>query len=443
MTNQPPDWLHFWLWLRLLSRLCLPLVLLCPCLAIALSGCAGHCEAVSPPDGKTDLLAAGGLVYMVASGADALYLYALRAKDGAIQWKFPAGGESYLAIDAGIVYLDLDGTFYGLRASDGHILWRHASTYPGIASVGNASFYLYQHQSGTLIALSGSDGTQRWSARIPALITTDKEGVPEYGYGHMEMIDGVLYLVSSQGVISALREESGTLLWQNSAPTAPLPSSNPFGSAPLSLSHGILYVFTDQLYALRASDGKLLWHASPATLQNFAVDPDKGMVYVVDKTTLEALRASDGKLLWQTQQTFGPDLELFNGVLYNGRLQLSRQHDFIGQVYALRASDGHVLWHYRSSQTDYSLLSLIPSGTLVYLFQRDPTSMTLAALQTNDGKVLWQHSTQAVNVILADGSLYASYSGYAATSCYSARDTFLDKIQAGTGTRLWYFQVAA
>jgi outer membrane protein assembly factor BamB len=351
--------MHHQPWLRLPSCLCLLLVLLCPCLAGALSGCAPPCEASAPSSGESDLLATGGLIFMEALGAGTLYLYALRANTGAVQWKFPAAGVASLAVDAGIVYLDIDGIFYGLRASDGHTLWHHAIMYPDVTYEGGAALYIYQHQSSTLIALNGSDGTQRWSARIPALITIDKkEGIPEYGYEHMQSIDGVLYLVSYQGVTSALREDSGTLLWQ-------------------------------------------------------------------------------------TQHTFGPDLELFNGVLYNGRLHLPRQYDFEDQVYALSASDGRVLWHYQTSQFEVSLLSLMPSGLLDLLFQRDPNSKLLVALQAKDGKVLWQHSTQAANVILADGSLYASYSGHAGTSCYAARDSQLEKFQADTGTRLWLFQLAA
>ena len=167
------------------------------------------------------------------------------------------------------------------------------------------------------------------------------------------------------------------------------------------------------------------------------------MIYFVHETTLEALRASDGKLLWQTQHTFGPDLELLHGVLYNGRLHVAGQRAFDGLVYALSASDGRVLWHYQTHLVEDSLLSLMPSGPLDLLFQRDPNSKLLVALRAKDGKVLWQHSTQAANVILADGSLYASYSGHAGTSCYAARDSQLEKVQPDTGTRLWRFQLAA
>jgi outer membrane protein assembly factor BamB len=110
-----------------------------------------------------------------------------------------------------------------------------------------------------------------------------------------------------------------------------------------------------------------------------------------------------------------------------------RQPDFDGLVYALSASDGRVLWHYQTHLVADSLLSLMPFGLLDLLFQRDPNSKLLVALQAKDGKVLWQHSTQAANVILADGSLYASYSGHEGTSCYAARDSQVEKFQAEKG----------
>src|SRR5260370_21686279 len=101
-------------WLRLPSCFCLILVLLCPCLASALSGCAPPCEASAPSSGASDLLATGGLIYMDAPSAGILYLYALRANTGAVQWKFPPAWTAALSVDAGTGSLHIDGIFYVL-----------------------------------------------------------------------------------------------------------------------------------------------------------------------------------------------------------------------------------------------------------------------------------------------------------------------------------------
>src|SRR5262249_16045169 len=86
-------------------------------------------------------------------------------------------------------------------------------------------------------------------------------------------------------------------------------ASGPLAFATVLYTSGRVYLFspgasqfgTPSLYALRASDGKELWHAQgvlqASDADHLYLNPDQHNVYV-----LEALRPSDGKVLWQSRQ---------------------------------------------------------------------------------------------------------------------------------------------
>jgi len=103
--------------------------------------------------------------------------------------------------------------------------------------------------------------------------------------------NGVFYL----GTIHALRADNGTQLW----------SRNNFSLQ--LIDSGILYGFavdsngsiTNDLNALRSSDGTTLWHIQIGS-QYGKVAASHMVVYVMTDTTLYALRAKDRSVLWQT-----------------------------------------------------------------------------------------------------------------------------------------------
>src|SRR5947209_258249 len=100
--------------------------------------------------------------------------------------------------------------------------------------------------------------------------------------------DGVAYVGSQEGPTYALRASDGSLLWRSQA----------VGQV-VGTDDGIVYVSStlDMLYALRARDGSLLWrHAAFFHAVNCK---GGGIVYVGLKDgTVDALRARDGSLLW-------------------------------------------------------------------------------------------------------------------------------------------------
>jgi outer membrane protein assembly factor BamB len=107
--------------------------------------------------------------------------------------------------------------------------------------------------------------------------------------------NGVLYIDTSANAIHALRADNGTQLWNRNNFSLQL------------IDNDILYSFavdsngsiTNDLYALRSSDGTTVWHIQIGS-PNGKVAASHMTLYVITDTMLYALRANDRSILWQT-----------------------------------------------------------------------------------------------------------------------------------------------
>lgn len=135
------------------------------------------------------------------------------------------------------------------------------------------------------------------------------------------------------------------------------------------------------LYALRASDGAVVW-THPTGDQVFdAPTVMDGIVYASEFTDgLMALRASDGKLLWSRKGlNASGSLAVANGVIYVAAFD---QH-----AYALSASDGSQLWQTGEGEVGPSDGGLTVSDGVVYVVDTG-----VVALHASDGTRKWRRS---------------------------------------------------
>src|SRR5256714_2070422 len=146
--------------------------------------------------------------------------------------------------------------------------------------------------------------------------------------------DGVAFVGSQEGTTYALRASNGSLLWrsQTAGQVVGTDDGNVYVSSPL-----------DMLYALRASDGSLLWRHAAFF---HAVNCQGGGVVSVglQDGTVDVLRARDGSLLWSYKTSFSPFLL---PVVVEGVAYIAPQD---GGIEAVRASDGSLLWHSQAGQ---------------------------------------------------------------------------------------------
>jgi len=383
---------------------------------------------------------AGGVVYVTAS-ADitaptdvTATLYALRASDGTQLWHYTSNGlAGAVVIDGGtsigpaiyapvvangVVYVGVHGDkVLALRAGDGTLLWQFSDHLIGLRSPQLVDGVVYvaaanDMQQGNVYALRASDGRLLWHYKTDAFLN------------ETTVIDAAAYVTSQDGMLIALRTSDGHQLWQRT-----LGGGN-IGMLleQVQALNGVLYVAATKMSAPSASIsspglpsqalvmGSLLWGSSQAVPAAQTLPHKEGV------STLYALRASDGVILWHFTMNNGKNgfagwLAVEQGVIYASVVDASAPDTSTGHIYALQSTTGSVLWHYDDNATS-------PAGTalangVIYTSAYSQDSNVVYALRARDGSLLWRRAMgqpaynapvldeTKVYVGTADGSVYA------------------------------------
>ncbi len=142
-------------------------------------------------------------------------LYAIRAEDGMVLWRFETLGvvqcEPLYDPEEDVVYFGSnDGALYKVRAGDGALLFRFATN----AEVARQPVLLDDtvfvvNANDTVLALDRATGRRRWSQhRTPAL------GMEVAGYAGPLVWRGIVYAGFSDGTVTAYDARDGTERWQ-------------------------------------------------------------------------------------------------------------------------------------------------------------------------------------------------------------------------------------
>lgn len=379
-------------------------------------------------------LVVNGVVYVDSADKS---VYALRASDGSLLWRYTtAGGFDGYPLAApvmvnGVVYTSTqDGVVYALRASDGSLLWHYKT--------GGSIYETLEVVDGVVYAFSDIGGLDAFNGRLYALRASDGSQLWHMTYGQIYdppiIVNGVAYFVayvsnSDKGTLYALRASDGSLLWRYTSPAGSLGSTlGSLGS--LLVIHGVVYAIVIEPKPKTASTGQggfLLQMYTDIVLTNLkkpAKGPDKGEGGIA---SVYALRASDGTVLWHYKlDNGGMDsgitwLTAADGVTYLG----ATFGPEMNYIYAFRSSDGALLWR---SAVDYGLPS---NGSIVngvaYLYADD----FIYALRTSDGVLLWHYiiyeSFLGTPILVGDSLYIGSSSG------------FIYALRASNGALLWRY----
>jgi len=237
------------------------------------------------------------------------------------------------------VYWSQGGMLLALRASDGQVHWQAG----GPAAPALADGVLYSTAAmganAAAYALAAADGATRWHATLPGCFKSVGSGWPPLLAG------GLLYVAVSghdcapNGWVYALRASDGSILWRTPFERVVLSTLALTGDALLVASS--TYPASDEqdfLTALRPTDGARLWRVR-LSFSPYYLAAEDGIVVVSGYSsgdTFEARRASDGQRLWITpanRYDIAPPA-IANGVVYVGGRD--------GYLYALRLNDGAV-----------------------------------------------------------------------------------------------------
>lgn len=249
---------------------------------------------------------------------------------------------SYLAGAVGLAHgYVLLGTTQGeviaLDAADGTEVWRAEVGSEVLAPpVGGRSAVFVRTIDGRLLALERSDGSIRWSFdnQVPVL-TLRGTSTPVYN-------DGVVYAGFANGMVAAVRAESGEPVWQHRVMLpegrSELERMVDVDSTPV-LSGGILYVaaYQGQLKALRASDGSLLWEKEIPSHVDLV--EGYGQIYVVsDDDVITAIDQRSANEVWTQEGLFRRNLT--GPIAFSNYLVVG---DGDGYLHVLAQSDGRFL----------------------------------------------------------------------------------------------------
>jgi outer membrane protein assembly factor BamB len=242
------------------------------------------CQLVTPP------AVVNGVVYFATDQ----YTCALKASDGSLLWKYPAGiFISYPAVAYGIVYVGSgegsEGTLFALDATNGQSIWNYTNyensrTFSSPA-VANGIVYVGSFDE-KIHAVDAYTGHKLWDYHAG-----DFHSGPA-------VANGVVYAMTSGANVYALDAISGTKMWNYSIPA---PYVGGIGQH-FAIMNNILYSYNigNELYALNAGSGAKIWNSTFGKLPSGISAPTivKGTVYVSSDSSLYALNAQKGELLW-------------------------------------------------------------------------------------------------------------------------------------------------
>ncbi len=200
-----------------------------------------------------------------------------------------------LSATNGIAYISTpDGTISARRASDGMLLWQSKGSIPlsQPIMVNNTIYVTSENGQGSHVdAFQASDGTLQWSYQTQSL-----------GSQSFMVADGTVYIHTQSGMLYALRASDGKLLWHFTVNL-----SDPLETL-LSTSNGVtaVHVNTYTVYLLRTQDGSQLLRYAVNNNGSWQPVIERGVAYIyANESSVQAYRLSDRKLLWQYTSTSG------------------------------------------------------------------------------------------------------------------------------------------
>lgn len=203
----------------------------------------------------------------------------------------------------------------------------------------------------------------------------------------------------SSDSIYALRASDGVLRWRAVAGDC--------GGSTIVAGDVLFTTATGALCALNIQDGSLRWRSPLGGVVRSPLALADDMLFYVGNPAQDwpttswigAVRANDGQSVWR--YTVGLVAEsrpvVVEGIVYIGTAA--------GYLYALRASDSHLLWRVATLNHSAIRASVAVTDGVVYCAAEDGS---LTALRASDGRMLWRVKGVSGTPVVAGGVIYLS-----------------------------------
>ncbi|MDH5301072.1 MAG: outer membrane protein assembly factor BamB [Gammaproteobacteria bacterium] len=288
---------------------------------------------------------------MLLLGTSDAKIIALDPRNGDVLWRTDVSSEvlaAPVAANGRVIVRTGDGRVIGLQAASGKQLWVFDRTVPLLSLRGSSTPLLVNDMvvvgfaSGKLVALSQHDGKQIWDVAV---------AVPR-GRSELERMvdidadlvyaDGVIYVASYQGRVTALAADSGRTIW-----------TREMSVYRNLVKDGKQLYLTDtegQLWALDASSGATLWKqdllsalaaTAPVVMGNKLLVGDRlGILYWVDSSDGSLLAQLPAKNVMQASHVdeLADELDHVNDQFWP---------DTVGMAHAAQVVDGRIILSYR------------------------------------------------------------------------------------------------
>jgi outer membrane protein assembly factor BamB len=259
------------------------------------------------------------------------------------------------------------------------------------------------------------------------------------------IVDGVVYVGSSDGYLYALNERTGRMRWRYAGGSAV--TSSPAVAAGLVFAH----TYDGRVFALRARDARPMWARSFGPPARLAWGHESGDDYASSPAivgtrlyiggidgNLYALDARSGAVIWRlpTGGRIWSSPAVAGGAVYAGSLD--------GKLYKANAADGTLRWAFATDGAaldsgafgyDRRTIQSSPSvgGGIAYVGSRDGTLYAVDAERGTlrwrfDNSVFWSNTSPA----RANGLVYAGNSD----------GLFVQGVDARSGKEAWKYTTA-
>ncbi|MSP12651.1 MAG: zinc-ribbon domain-containing protein [Chloroflexi bacterium] len=233
----------------------------------------------------------GGLINRLYLGSNTGVLSCLEAETGRILWQGNCEGQPVTATPVwGMyhLYVVAGENLWAFDHDGGKPVWMLGFSSLLSGPMAWEGLVLMGTRSGTLFALDGRERHEVYRYRTGGWVEAAPLLAPN---------GRVAYLVATDGSVHAIVPQDGRRLWfrqlQGRLVRPPLATQN----------HLFIGGDTGALYALRASDGQVLWSNTTPSRQVLCGPGafDGTYIYVASGQTVMALQPGDGRLIWQTQ----------------------------------------------------------------------------------------------------------------------------------------------
>lgn len=329
-------------------------------------------------------------------------------------WKYETQGRitsSPLFYENVIFFGSDDGKLHAVSAESGEEKWSFEAgsevrSSPKLTDSGNVVF---QNHDGIVYALDAKSGKTAWVFKEGAVQGQTEMDQWDY-FDASASVDGDrIYIGSASGMMYALQEKSGEMLWQFKA-GAPIKATAAHDDERVYAGD-----WNGKLYALNKTDGKLIWeYQTKPNLHHKAIQStpwvEDGVVYLGGRNFfLYGLNAAKGTVLWEQPEPAW----VASPVYADGKLLAGNSNGTF--MKAVEPESGNMLWKF---VLDSNVLAApaVADGVVYfgsgYAYENGDREEFLYAVELATGALKWKLPTYKLQTTPAVQGDMIYYTGF-------------------------------